>query len=162
MILIYRKNLKEQAKDPYFKSYESIHIHEKMIKDKARTSTYKEAFMRNPKLFKNAVVLDVGCGTGILSIFAAQAGAKHVYSVERSDTADVAMNIIEENGLSHKITVIKKEMEKVTMKDIPLKVDIIISEWMGFCLLYEGMLDSVIWARDNFLKEGGKMFPELA
>jgi len=41
-------------------------------------------------------------------------------------------------------------------------VDIIISEWMGFCLLYEGMLDSVIYARDKFLKKDGFMFPERA
>jgi tRNA1(Val) A37 N6-methylase TrmN6 len=118
--------------------------------------------MKNPKVFKNAIVLDVGAGTGILSIFAARAGAAHVYAVERSDTADLAIKIIEENNLGHKITVIKKEMEQLVLhKDIPM-VDIIISEWMGFCLLYESMLDSVIWARDNFLKEGGKMFPEQA
>jgi hypothetical protein len=43
------------------------------------------------------------------------------------------------------------------------KVDIIISEWMGYFLLYESMLDSVIYARDRFLcKENGKMFPEVA
>lgn len=42
------------------------------------------------------------------------------------------------------------------------KVDIIVSEWMGFYLLHEGMLDSVIFARDNFLKPGGLMFPETA
>lgn len=42
------------------------------------------------------------------------------------------------------------------------KVDIIISEWMGFYLLHEGMLDSVIFARDRFLKSGGIMFPETA
>ena len=89
--------MKEVDKDPYFKSYESIQTHERMIKDTARTSAYKDAIMRNPKLFKDAVVLDVGCGTGILSIFAARAGAKHVYAVEKSDTADVASNIIEEN-----------------------------------------------------------------
>jgi protein arginine N-methyltransferase 1 len=45
--------------------------------------------------------------------------------------------------------------------DIP-RVDIIISEWMGFCLLFEGMLDSVIYARENFLVKGGLMFPERA
>lgn len=46
--------------------------------------------------------------------------------------------------------------------DLPEKVDIIISEWMGFYLLHEGMLDSVIFARDKFLKPGGLMFPESA
>jgi protein arginine N-methyltransferase 1 len=47
--------------------------------------------------------------------------------------------------------------------DIPLEgVDIIISEWMGFCLLQENMLDSVIYARDKFLKKGGLMFPDKA
>lgn len=42
------------------------------------------------------------------------------------------------------------------------KVDIIVAEWMGFYLLHEGMLDSIIFARDNFLKSGGAIFPEIA
>lgn len=41
-------------------------------------------------------------------------------------------------------------------------MDIIVSEWMGFYLLHEGMLDSVIFARDNFLKPGGSIFPDSA
>lgn len=52
-------------------------------------------------------------------------------------------------------------MEDLTLPN-DLKVDVIISEWMGFYLLHEGMLDSVIMARDKFLKEGGLMFPESA
>lgn len=43
-----------------------------------------------------------------------------------------------------------------------LKVDAIVSEWMGFYLLHEGMLDSVLFARDMFLKNDGHMFPESA
>jgi protein arginine N-methyltransferase 1 len=39
-------------------------------------------------------------------------------------------------------------------------VDIIISEWMGYFLLYESMLDSVLWARDKYLVKGGKMLPD--
>ena len=42
------------------------------------------------------------------------------------------------------------------------QVDIIISEWMGYFLLYESMLDSVLWARDKYLSKGGKMLPDRA
>lgn len=42
------------------------------------------------------------------------------------------------------------------------KVDIIISEWMGYFLLYESMLDSVLYARDKYLVKGGLMFPDEA
>lgn len=51
-------------------------------------------------------------------------------------------------------------MEEITLP-VP-KVDIIISEWMGYFLLYESMLDSVLWARDKYLVEGGKMLPDRA
>jgi protein arginine N-methyltransferase 1 len=51
-------------------------------------------------------------------------------------------------------------MEEITL---PVdKVDIIISEWMGYFLLYESMLDSVLWARDRYLAPNGKMFPDRA
>ncbi|KAL1513653.1 hypothetical protein ABEB36_003038 [Hypothenemus hampei] len=53
-------------------------------------------------------------------------------------------------------------MEDVTVEDIPEKVDVIVSEWMGFYLLHEGMLDTVILARDRFLKPQGLIFPEAA
>ncbi|KAI9789641.1 MAG: hypothetical protein M1833_002281 [Piccolia ochrophora] len=39
------------------------------------------------------------------------------------------------------------------------KVDVIVSEWMGYCLLYEAMLDSVLWARDHYLASDGLMIP---
>ena len=52
---------------------------------------------------------------------------------------------------------------KVEEVHLPVqKVDIIISEWMGYALLYEGMLDSVLWARDHYLAEGGLMIPSHA
>ena len=56
-------------------------IHEEMLKDSVRTGSYRNAIINNPHLFKDKVVLDVGCGTGILSMFAAKAGAKHVVGV---------------------------------------------------------------------------------
>lgn len=43
--------------------------------------SYRNSIVNNRHLFKDKVVLDVGCGTGILSMFAAQAGAKQVIGV---------------------------------------------------------------------------------
>ncbi|EPS61091.1 hypothetical protein M569_13710 [Genlisea aurea] len=68
----------------YFASYSSFGIHRDMISDKARTDAYRQAISENPSLMRRAVVMDVGCGTGILSLFAAQAGASMVIAVEAS------------------------------------------------------------------------------
>ena len=60
------------VKDPdyYFDSYSHFSIHEEMLKDTVRTKSYMNSIMENPHLFKDKIVLDVGSGTGILSIFA--------------------------------------------------------------------------------------------
>jgi len=69
------------SKDYYFDSYAHYGIHEEMLKDEVRTLTYRNAMIHNKHLFKNKVVLDIGCGTGILSMFAAKTGAQHVIGV---------------------------------------------------------------------------------
>ena len=62
--------------------------------------------------------------------------------------------------MSDKITLLQGKMEEVKL---PFdKVDIIISEWMGYFLLYESMLDTVLYARDRYLVEGGLIFPDKA
>jgi predicted RNA methylase len=92
--------------DSYFNSYSHFYIHEEMLKDKIRTETYKNAILKNPHLFKDKIVLDLGCGTGILSIFAALAGAKHVYAIEKANIASFCKKIIRNNHLETKITLI--------------------------------------------------------
>lgn len=52
-----------------------------MLKDVVRTKTYQNVMYKNSFLFKDKVVLDVGAGTGILSLFCAKIGVKHVYAV---------------------------------------------------------------------------------
>jgi len=79
-------------------------IHAVMIQDKVRTSTYASFILTNPILFRNAIVLDVGCGTGILSLFAAKSGAKHVYAVDASDIAQKAEQVVRANGLENVVT----------------------------------------------------------
>lgn len=148
------------SKDYYFDSYSHFGIHEEMIKDDVRTKTYRKAVLTNPHLFRDKVVLDVGCGTGILSMFCAQAGAKHVYGIECANIADRAMQIVKTNKFDDRVTILKGKCEDVVL---PVeKVDIIISEWMGYFLFYESMLDTVLYARDKWLKPGGIMMPDKA
>ena len=69
------------SKDYYFDSYAHFGIHEEMLKDEVRTLTYRNSMWHNKHLFKDKIVLDVGCGTWILSMFAAKAGAKMVIMI---------------------------------------------------------------------------------
>lgn len=96
-----------------------------------------------------------------MSIFCAQAGAKTVYAVEASELARLSEEVIVENNLGNVIKVIHSKIEDLDPNVIP-KADIIVSEWMGFYLVHEGMLESLIYARDNFLREGGILFPSVA
>jgi len=148
------------SKDYYFDSYAHFGIHEEMLKDEVRTLTYRNSMYHNKHLFKDKIVLDVGCGTGILSMFAAKAGAKQVYGVDMSGIVEQARLIVDKNGFSDKVTIIRGKIEEIKL---PVeKVDIIISEWMGYCLFYESMLDSVLFARDKWLASDGLMFPDRA
>ncbi|KAK4065187.1 uncharacterized protein Triagg1_8626 [Trichoderma aggressivum f. europaeum] len=154
-----------------------------ITKDEVRTRSYMNAIVQNKHIFKDKVVLDVGCGTGILSMyvrktnpspssaialhrsdllcgFAAKSGAKHVIGVDMSTIIFKAREIVKVNGLSDKITLIQGKMEEI---ELPFpQVDIIISEWMGYFLLYESMLDTVLYARDKYLVKDGLIFPDKA
>ncbi|KKA28670.1 hypothetical protein TD95_004755 [Thielaviopsis punctulata] len=137
-----------------------LDIHETMLKDTVRTEAYRDFVYANKQLFKDKVVLDIGCGTGILSMFCAKAGAKQVIAVDNSAIINKARENIFNNGLSDKITCVAGRIEEVTLP--VATVDIIISEWMGYALLYEAMLQSVLWARDKYLAPGGLLVPSVS
>uniref|UniRef100_A0A3Q3EA20 Protein arginine methyltransferase 1 n=1 Tax=Labrus bergylta TaxID=56723 RepID=A0A3Q3EA20_9LABR len=125
------------SKDYYFDSYAHFGIHEEMLKDEVRTLTYRNSI-----------------GTGILCMFAAKAGAKKVIGIECSSISDYAVKIVKANKMDDVVTIIKGKVEEVTL---PVEgVDIIISEWMGYCLFYESMLNTVIYKPD------GLIFPDRA
>ena len=72
-----------------------------MLKDEVRTLTYRNSIYHNKHLFRGKVVLDVGCGTGVLSMFAAKAGAAKVIGIECSSIVDYAKKIVQVNKLDH-------------------------------------------------------------
>ena len=143
----------------YFCSYAYLYHQKQMLMDHVRMRAYHSSIMLNKDKFRGKVVLDVGTGSGILSIWAAQAGAAKVYACEYTDMANHARKLVEANGLSHIVEVIQSSVEDL---QLPGQVDIIISEWMGYILLRESMLDSVIRARNRWLKPDGAMFPSHA
>ncbi|KAI4323573.1 hypothetical protein L6164_023168 [Bauhinia variegata] len=168
----------KKVNENYFGAYSSFGIHREMLSDKVRMDAYGQAILKNPSLLNGAVVMDVGCGTGILSLFAAQAGASRVIAVEASaKMAAVASQIAKDTGLWQSksqsegdslqkgvIEVVQGMVEVIdkTVEIQPHSVDVLISEWMGYCLVYESMLGSVLYARDRWLKPGGAILPDTA
>jgi protein arginine N-methyltransferase 1 len=160
----------------YFCSYSQLYHQKQMLADHNRMAAYHSAIMGNQDVFKDKVVMDVGTGSGILAVWAAQAGARKVYAIEYTDMAKHARTVMEANKVDHIVTVIQGAVEDVVL---PLEkdelqveagntdgegsqqvVDIIISEWMGYFLLRESMTDSLVRARDRFMKKStGLMMP---
>ena len=135
--------------------YAHTDIHRRMLLDDVRNQAYLKALKATIK--PGDVVLDFGAGTGILSLFAAQAGARRVYAVERSAMAGVMKRIITASGEAERVQVIEGEMQSVTL---PEKVDCIVSEWLGTFGVDENLLPPMLMARDRWLKPGGAMLPQ--
>ena len=91
-------------------------------------------------------------------MFAARAGAARVYAVERTSAAVLAQELAAANGVAEIVQVIHGDVLDV---DLPERVDVIVSEWLGGFGIDEGMLVPVIVARDRWLKPGGVMIPRL-
>jgi len=150
------------SKEYYLDSSAHFAVHEELLKDEIRTKTFRNAIINNRHLFKDKILLDIGCGVGIFSLFAAKAGAKMVIAVEKSNVIEYAKRIIRANRYDKVIKVIKGKIEEIELPEGIQQVDVIIAEWMGYCLFYDSIIQSVIYARDKWLKPGGVMFPDRA
>lgn len=135
-------------------TYGKLPVHRWMLRDSVRNEAFRRALSRAVQ--PGDIVLDLGAGTGLLSMFAAAAGARKVYAVERTDVAAVARLMVERNGFAERIDVLQSDSEDVTL---PEAVDVLVSEWMGGFGVDENMLAPLVMARDRWLKPGGKIIP---
>ncbi|MDQ1352444.1 MAG: Methyltransferase protein [Acidobacteriota bacterium] len=136
--------------------YYSLRTHLEMLRDRVRCLAYQRALA---SAVQDKIVLDVGCGSGILSLFAARAGAKLVLAVDM-DIPPGAEEVARANGLAACVQFFQGNIRDI---ELPVdSVDIIVSEWMGGLLLMEDMLPAVLYARDRWLKPGGILLPDRA
>jgi histone-arginine methyltransferase CARM1 len=152
---VFDQRTEEASAKQYFQFYGYLSQQQNMMQDYIRTSTFQTAILHNLADFKDKVVLDVGAGTGVLSFFALQAGARMVYAVEASNMAAHCAKLVQANKYSDRMKVIPGKIEEV---NIPEEVDVIISEPMGYMLFNERMLETYLHAK-KWLKPEGKMYP---
>lgn len=133
--------------------------HFRIIHDQLRNEVYAKALQRFVQ--PGMVVFEIGTGTGILAMLAAQAGAEHVYTCERRpDVAEAAREIIRRNGFADRITVIAKDAYALQPGvDVPVKADLFVAEIVDNSLLGEGVLPLTDLAREKFLKPDAILLP---
>jgi 16S rRNA G966 N2-methylase RsmD len=136
-------------------TYNELEIHRVMVEDRHRCNVYRKAL--SDGISPGDVVLDVGAGSGILSMFAARAGAKRVYAVEWATVARFARKLVRSNDPEGRIRIIHADVTRVTPRE---RVDLIVSEWLGGVGIDENYLRPLLVARDRWLKPNGRILPE--
>lgn len=134
-------------------SEDTVELHASMLSDRDRTTAFIEAIKAAVR--PGDVVLDIGTGTGVLAIAAAQAGARHVYAIEAGAISRLATKIIRRNDLDDRITVIRKWS---TDAELPEKANVLVSELIGHEPLAEGVLSTISDAR-RMLTRNARIIP---
>lgn len=129
----------QQAAAPATGFFADALNHVAMLADGARVDAYRTAIQRN---VRGKTVLELGCGTGLLSLLCAQYGARSVVAVEESSIADVAAAHFA--GHEDVITLVRRSSRDVTLRE---PVEVIVHELIGGDPLAEGLLPSICDAR---------------
>ncbi|MBN3298187.1 ANM7 methyltransferase, partial [Amia calva] len=141
-----------------------------MLHDKDRNEKYylgiRAAVARVKSRGQQAVVLDIGTGTGLLSMMAVSAGADYCYAVEVfKPMAEAATRIVEKNGFSDRIKIINKHSTEVTVGpegDMQTRANILVTELFDTELIGEGALPSYEHAHKHLVQEGCEAVPHRA
>jgi len=133
----------------------SIFSYAAMIADKVRMTAFRKALAHAVK--PGSVVLDVGAGQGIFSMIACELGAVRVYAIEPSDVVAVAKECARANGFAGRVQFFHEVSQKV---ELPEKVDVIVSDMRGVLPVFGKHFETIIDARNRFLKPGGRLIPQ--
>lgn len=125
-----------------------------MLDDRARTASFIEAL--RAAMRPGDVVVDIGTGTGVLAVAAAQAGARHVYAIEAGDVAAWARRVIRVNRVRDRVTVLRGLSADVRLTE---RCDVLVAELMGHDPLAEGILEATRDAQRRFLKPNARLVP---
>jgi len=131
-----------------------LEIHRGLLQDEIRTNAFREAIRR--AVSPGSVVLDLGAGSGILSFFAYEAGARRVFAIDATHTADLASFLSRQLGYSDRIQVFHERSTKV---EVPEPADVLVTETLGAFAFDERILSSVIDARARLLKPDAVIIP---
>lgn len=131
-----------------------IDYHRELLADGKRTSAFRAAIARTVR--PGDVVVDLGCGSGILSFFACQAGAARVYAIDSTPAAHVASYLSRHLGFADRITVINKEARET---ELPERADVLLTETLGVLGFDEGIAGLVRDARARLLAPGARIVP---
>ena len=133
--------------------------HFAMLNDRDRNAAFAEAIVRSS--VRDKVVLDIGAGSGLLSMLAAQQGAAHVYACEMvAPVADKAVEIIAANGYADRVTLIPKISYDLRIgAELPRRADVLISETIDCGFVGEGFLGSLRHARAELLTPDATLVP---
>lgn len=134
--------------------FAAARVHVSMLDDRERTNRYLEAIRAVVR--PGDVVVEVGTGTGVLSVAAAKAGAARVYAIEASAMGQVAREVFAANGVADRITLVEGMSTRVSL---PERCDVLIAELIGKDPLEEGVLEFTRDAVARFLSPGGRLVP---
>lgn len=126
-----------------------------MAADPARMRAYEEALRRTVK--PGCVVVDVGAGTGIFSLWACKLGAARVHAIEPNPAVDVLRENVKRNGFGDRVEIYRALSTDVVL---PERCDVLVSDLRGASPLFESHLLAIVDARTRFLADGGILIPQ--
>jgi type I protein arginine methyltransferase len=131
-----------------------VAYHQSLLQDRERMGAYRRAV--HEVVRPGDVVLDLGAGSGALSLFACQAGARRVYAIESGDAIELAREMSRRHGLQDRIVLVNERSYRARIDE---PVDVIVTETFWNFGFGEGMLGAVLDARRRFLREEGRIVP---